>query len=256
MKTVAALALSLAPLVAAAEPGTVDWQRKVVRCSGTGAPNLRDAQGNVAVARIGAERAAKLDAIRNCMEAVKGVRIQGSETVGGAISGDAALRARVEGVVKGFKVVDKPRYFSDGGVEMDVEVPLDGVAEAVLPPAREGAARAAATPGGETGLLVDAGGTGVVPALAPRLLDEQLGEVYGAGSLGAEARHKVGPAAYARDAASARKQLQARLGDRPRVVKALRAVGADLVISEADAVELRKGPPGYLAEGRVVIVTE
>jgi len=253
---VAALSLALAPLLAAAEPGTVDWQRKVVRCSGAGAPNLRDAQGNVAVARIGAERAAKLDAIRNCMEAVKGVRIQGSETVGGAIAGDPALRARVEGVVKGFKVVDKPRYFSDGGVEMDVEVPLDGVAEAVLPPAREGAAAAAAAPGDETGLLVDAAGTGVVPALAPRLLDEQLGEVYGAASLGAAARHKTGPAAYARDAAAARKQLQARLGDRPRVVKALRAVGADLVIPDADAAELRKGPPGYLAEGRVVIVTD
>src|SRR2546430_290687 len=102
----------LAPAIAAAEAGTVDWQKKVVKCSGSGAPNLKDSSGNVAVARIGAERAAKLDALRNCMEALKGVNIKTGETVGGAVAGDGGLRAKVEGVVKGFKIVGAPRYFN------------------------------------------------------------------------------------------------------------------------------------------------
>jgi hypothetical protein len=254
MRSLFAIAMALAPVAGAlAEPGSVDWQRKVVRCSGAGAPNLRDAQNNVAVARIGAERAAKLDAIRNCLEAVKGVRISGGETVGGAIAGDPGLRSKVEGVVKGFKVVDKPRYFSDGGVEMDVEVPLDGVAEAVLPPA-QGAPSGGA--GGGTGLLIDAKGKGAMPALAPRVLDENGQEVYSAGSVAPEARKSRGAVAYARDPEAARKELAERIGDRPLVLKAVKADGADVTIRNDDAAPLRQAPPAFLAEGRVVIITD
>src|SRR5512139_3466073 len=110
-----------APVAACAAAGSVDWLRKVVRCTGSGAANLREAGGNVAVARIGAEKAAKRDALRNCMEALKGVQLQSGQTVGGALQSDAALSGKVEGLVRGFRVVGKPRYFSDGGVEMDVE---------------------------------------------------------------------------------------------------------------------------------------
>jgi hypothetical protein len=256
MRPYAAL-LALAPVLALAEPGTVDWERKVVRCTGTGAPNLKDAQGNVAVARIGAERAARLDALRNCMEAVKSVRLSAGSTVGEALGADAGLKAKVEGMVRGFKVIDKPRYFSDGGVEMDVEVPLDGVSEALLP---EGAAPtpagAAAPADGATGLLVDARGTGVLPALAPRLLDEQGRQLYAADMVELGARKKNGAAAYARDPEAARKQLASRLGGKPRVVRAVRAIGPDLVIPDAEAEALLRGPPAFLAEGRVVIVTD
>jgi len=258
MRPLAAL-LALAPLLALAEPGTVDWERRVVRCTGTGAPNLKDAQGNLAVARIGAERAARIDALRNCMEALKGVHISVGSTVGQAVGADAGLRARVEGLVKGFKVVDKPRYFSDGGVEMDVEVPLDGVSEAILPegapPAPSGASPRAPADDA-TGLLVDARGTGVLPALAPRLLDEQGRQLYSADMVEAGARKKGGAVAYARDPEAARRQLSARLGDRPRQVKALRAVGPDLVVPDGEAEALLRGPPAYLAQGRVVIVAD
>lgn len=258
MRSIAALMLALAPAAAAlAEPATVDWPQKVVRCTGTGAPNLRAAQNNVAVARIGAERAARLDALRNCMEGLKGVRISAGETVGGAVAGDAALRSRVEGVVRGFQVAGRPRYFSDGGVEMDVEVPLDGVAEAVLPPAAapKGPEGAPAPAAAATGLLVDARGSGLEPALAPRLVDEKGLEVYGAGDVAPEARRKLGVAAWARDPEAARKELAGRLGERPLVVRALAARGSDLVLSDADAAAVRAARD-LLTAARVVIVTD
>lgn len=258
MRSLVAL-LALAPALALGEPGTVDWERKVVRCTGTGAPNLKDAQGNVAVARIGAERAARLDALRNCMEALKGVRVSSSGTVGEAVAGDAGVKAKVEGLVRGFKVVDKPRYFSDGGVEMDVEVPLDGVSEALLPEGAPAAPEGAASPAaadGATGLLVDARGTGVLPALAPRLLDEQGRQLYSADMVEVGARRKSGAIAYARDPDAARRQLASRLGEKPRVVKAVRAIGPDLVVPDAEAEALLRGPPAFLAQGRVVIVTD
>ncbi len=249
MRMLLVVALATLPLLARAEPGGVDWQRRVVKCTGSGAANLKDAGGNAAVARLGAEKAARLDALRRCLEVVKGVAISGAQTVGGAIGADAGLKGAVEGSIRGFRETAK-RYFSDGGVELDVEVALDGVADVVLP-------RAAAAPAqaGPTSLVVDAAGLKLVPALAPRLLDEAGQELYGAASLGEAARKATGVAAYAPGLAAARKDLAARLGDRPLVVKAVRSSGSDLVLGAADAATLA-AHPAFLAEGRVVILTD
>ena len=253
-----ALALVLAALLpgaARAAAGAVDWQRKVVTCTGSGAANLRDAGGNPAVARIGAEKAARLDALRSCLEALRGVAVTSGQTAGDAMASDAAVRARVEGTVRGFRVVGKPRYYSDGGVEMDVEVPREGALSDALLPAGAGAAPAGKGPAPGTSLVVDARGQKVVPALAPRVLDPAGREIYGPSMLGAPAR-AGGGAAYARDLESARRDLGARLGDRPLVVKAARVEGADLVLSDADAAALAGKDLSFLSEGRVVVLVD
>ena len=253
MRALAALCLAALALSARAAPGAVDWQRRVVKCTGTGAPNVKAAGGNVAVARIGAEKAAKLDALRNCLEAVKGVAVRSGETVGGAVAQNPSLQASLEGVVKGFRQVGAPRYFSDGGVEIDVEVPLDGKLSEALMPKGEGAAAAAAGEAGPTGLIVDARGQPLTPALAPRLLDESGGEVYGPSALAPQARGSSG-AAYARDVDSARRELKGRVGERPLVLTAVAVRGSDVVLKGAEAQGLRGAR--FLAEGRVVIVTD
>jgi hypothetical protein len=249
MRSILVLALAVAiPIATLAEPGGVDWQKRVVRCTGSGAANLKDAAGNPAVARIGAERAARLDALRNCLEVTKGVAVNGSQTVGGAVGADNAVRGSVEGAIRGFRTVST-RYFSDGGVEIDVEVPLDAVGDALLPKA------AAAPAGGPTSLVIDATGLKVAPALAPRVLDESGKELYGASALGESARKSGGVAAYARTLDAARRDLGGRVGDRPLVVKAVRAQGTDLVLGADAAASLAARPP-YLAEGRVVIIAD
>ncbi len=245
-----AAAVAALPLAARADAGAVDWQRKVVKCTGSGAANLRDAAGNPAVARVGAEKAAKLDALRSCLEALKGVQLQTGQTVGGALASDAALSGKVEGLVKGFKVVGKPRYFSDGGVELDVEVPLEGaLSDALLP-------KPDARPDAPTSLVVDARGQKLVPALAPRILDEAGKELYGPASLGEAGRRAGGAAAYARDLDAARATMKDRIGERPIVVKAVRAQGSDVVLSGADAASLSGKTLPFLAEGRVVILAD
>jgi hypothetical protein len=264
---VAAALCAALPAAAHAESG-VDWQRKIVKCTGSGAANLRDAGGNPAVARIGAEKAAKLDALRNCMEAVKGVQLDSGHTVGGALASDQGLSGRVQGLVKGFKVVGSPRYFSDGGVEMDVEVPLDGaMSDALLPrpePKADPKPGSKAEPkpaksGGEgagTSLVVDARGQKVVPALAPRILDEAGKELYGPASLGEAGRKAGGAAAYANDLTAAKGILKERMGEKPYVVKAVRTEGSDLVISSADAATLAGKDLTFLAEAKVVILAD
>ena len=261
MRTVAfAAALACAVPVAVRAESGVDWQRKVVKCTGSGAANLRDAGANPAVARIGAEKAAKLDALRNCMEALKGVQLQSGQTVGGALQSDAALSGRVDGLVRGFKVVGAPRYFSDGGVEVDVEVPLEGaLSDTLLPkpeakPEPKPAKSELPAPG--TSLVVDARGQKVVPALAPRIRDEAGKEIYGPATLGEAGRKAGGTAAYAKDLEAAKSNLKDRIGDKPVVVKAVRAEGADLVISSADAATLAGKDLSFLAQAKVVILAD
>jgi hypothetical protein len=238
----------------------VNWSGAVVKATGSGAPDLKAA--NPAQARLGAERAAQLDAFRNLLEQVKGVQISGGKTVGDAMS-KAELKGRVEGVVRGFKVTGK-RYFSDSGVEVDVEVPLAALSEVVLDAPADTALAAAPPPTpvvpvkaeGEkknTGLVVDARGLGVTPALAPRILDEGGKEVYGAAVVTPEARKAGGVASYVQSVDDAKKSMKA--GDKPLIIKASKAKGSDLVLGSDDVKKLAEANNSYLAEGRVVIVT-
>jgi hypothetical protein len=179
---------------AAKREGTVDWQGQVIKATGAGAPDMRSL--SPAQARLGAEKAAQLDAFRNLIAQARGIHISSDKTVGEAMAKDE-VKGRVEGVVKGFKVVKK-RYYSDQGVEMDVEVPLSGIAQAVLEPSSATAETVAAkaTEGRYTGLLVDARGLGVQPVLAPRLLAASGKVLYAAEMMGKEARKDAVPARY------------------------------------------------------------
>src|SRR5262245_32069859 len=55
------------------EHGEVNWTEKTVLATGSGAPNTK--LQNVAQVRLAAERAAKIDAYRNILETLKGVKI-------------------------------------------------------------------------------------------------------------------------------------------------------------------------------------
>ena len=118
-----AAALVLVPQLALAQgKGEIDWNRRVLVGHGQGAPDLN--APSVAVARLGAERAAKLDAYRNALEQLKGLDLQQGGNVGTMLQNDTTLVGRIDGKLKGVKPV-KVHYFSDGGVSLDIEVPLD-----------------------------------------------------------------------------------------------------------------------------------
>ena len=103
---------------------------------------------------------------------------------------------------------------------------------------------------------MDARGHKLIPALAPRILDEAGKELYGPSKLGEAGRKAGGAAAYANDLAAAKASLKDRIGDKPYVVKAVRTEGADLVISSADAAGLAGKDLGFLAEAKVVILAD
>jgi hypothetical protein len=227
----------------------VDWQDQVLKATGSGAPDMRAT--SPAQARLGAEKAAQLDAFRNLLGQVKGIHVSNGRTVGDQM-GQEGVRVRMEAVLKGYRVVKK-RYFSDQGVELDVEVPLAAISVAVLPPGAEVPLPGERSGGDRhTGLVVDVRGLGVQPVLAPRLLDEAGRVLYGVEMLPEATRKTTGVAGWFKNADVA-SRAQA-VGDAPMVLKAARAQGSDLVLGAAEARALVELPPPVLAEGRVTIV--
>jgi hypothetical protein len=262
VRSLACLMVMVLPLVASAQAprptspdkdakpaGAVNWEGQVVQATGSGAPDLR--ASNPAQARLGAERAAQMDAFRNLLAQVKGIQISAGKTVGDEMATDE-IRGKVEGLVRGYRVTDK-RYFSDSGVEVDVEVPLSAVTELFVAPSGKALALKKEGEPKNTGLVVDARGLKVSPALSPRLLDAKGAPLYAAEALSDEGR-KAGVASYVKGLDPAKKS--ARVGERPLVVKAERADGSDLVLSAEAVKALTEHNNSYLADGRVVIATE
>lgn len=234
--------------------GQINWTNKTITATGSGAPDLKAA--NVAVARLGAERAAKMDALRNIIEAVKGVRVSGGSSAANTMDTSPEIKAKVEGAVRNFKVLDT-KYYSDGGVDVIVQVPLDGVLlETLVPQAGAKAQAGGADTSGTTGVIVNAKGLKVVPALAPRLLDDKGGEVYSAQFVNKEALRTAGVASYAKSLDQAMKD--GRVSGKPIVVKASKLAdsnGSDVVIAADEAAKMASLKP-LLAQGKVIIVTD
>jgi hypothetical protein len=170
MKRLAVVLLCASLEAAAQGKGEIDWNRRVLVGHGQGAPDLN--APSIAVARLGAERAAKIDAYRNALETLKGLQVQSGGTVGALLQSDSSLTARVDGELKGVKPI-KTHYFSDGGVTLDIEVPLDE-----LPPE---IARAVRLPPGVAPLrgagAAAPGGSAQLPP--PASIDVQVQEAQG-----------------------------------------------------------------------------
>jgi len=226
------------------DAGTINWQDQIIRSTGIGAPNPKVP---LAAQRAGALEAAKRVALRNLLETVKGMYINSETTVENAMMVSDVINTRVSGIVRNFKVVDT-RYMSTGDVEVDVEIPLSGVlADALLPSPWSTMNPGQGYPGFQpstispqsavyTGLIVDARGVGVRPAMAPKIVDQQGNEVYGTGYVSRDYAVQIGVVGYEKDINRAR--TNERVTNNPMVVKAVKASGAnstDIVISNSDA---------------------
>ena len=110
---------------------------------------------------------------------------------------------------------------------------------------------------GYTGLIVDARGLGLKPALAPRLLDEQGHELYAGAVLAREQAVEAGIAGYAKDMVAGSRQ--ARVTDNPLIVKAVKTSGSkstDIVLGREGVKAIQQSEPTaqYLRQARVVVV--
>lgn len=232
--------------------GEVNWTDKTVRATGSGAPNLK--LPNVAAIRLNAERAAELSAYKNILEALKGVRITAT-ALGGDRLDQTQIRAQVEGVIRGCKKVDT-RYFSDYGVDVVVQCPLDGALAAMLSPQTEYKPIEVKGDKSITGVIIDTGALSLKPSLSPRVVTEDGSEVYSQAVVKPSFLQKNGAVAYFASVDQAKKSD--RIGDQPLVVTAVGLSGdsTEVRISAADAEKIRGANQWFLAEGRVALATK
>jgi len=239
--------------------GEINWSTKTVTATGSAAASNKE--GSVARARLMAERAAKLDALRNIIETIQGIQVSGTRNAADVMS-NGEIKSKIQGMAQGFKVVDT-KYYSDGSVDVIVSMPIDeNLTNALVEkpkPAPGKKPRQVTTEGPEvfTGLIVNARGLGITPSMAPRIVDEAGKEVYGAEIVSDKGLQQGGIASYAKSDEKAAE----RGGDKPIVVKALRVADkskTDVVISNADADKLRDPNTNlsFLADGKVVILVD
>lgn len=251
------------------DKGVVNYEDAYIEAIGIGAPPEK--YYGKPNARPMAERAAKVDAMRNMLEVVKGVQINSQTVVRDFVTESDVINAQVEGLVRGAYKVGETNYMSDGTVEIRMRMPLSGIAKAVFnksfaddkktdtppPPIT-----ARPTPAGGdifTGLVVDARGLHARPAMSPKIVDENGAEVYGSLVVSKEYAVQQGVSGYARDLTAA--QGNTRVTNNPITVKGLSAEGAgksDIKISTDDARKLRsvKENIDFMKKCRVMIVLD
>ena len=248
----------------AGDKGIINYEDGYVEAIGIGAPPERYlGKPN---ARPMALRAAKLDAYRNILEVIKGVRVDSNTVVRDFMTENDEIRTSVEGVVRNFTVVDQS-YLSDGTVEVTVRMNLSGrLSQTVLPKGPEpepsaapAPAPAAPTTDSVTGLVIDARGLAARPAMSPKIVDENGKEVYGSMQVDRQYAIQQGMTGYARDLTAA--QSNPRVTSNPLSVKGIRADGpgkCDIIISNADAAKVRASAEAmnYLQKCRVMIVLD
>ncbi len=248
----------------AGDKGIINYEDGYVEAIGIGAPPERYlGKPN---ARPMALRAAKLDAYRNILEVIKGVRVDSNTVVRDFMTENDEIRTSVEGVVRNFTVVNQD-YMSDGTIEVTVRMNLSGrLSQTVLPKGPEpepsaapAPAPAAPTADSVTGLVIDARGLAARPAMSPKIVDENGKEVYGSMQVDRQYAIQQGMTGYARDLTAA--QSNPRVTSNPLSVKGIRADGpgkCDIIISNADAAKVRASAEtmNYLQKCRVMIVLD
>lgn len=264
--------------------GAIDWEHLLISCTGVG---TSDTLVPTAYQRAFVVESARADAIEKLMETLKGIPITSQITVHHIMKDNGTLQDQVRELVKKFREIGV-HYMSDGSVEMDAELPLDGeLLNLLLPSLGEGKRipdgllcplcgqpwpvgkevprdlklirSEGELPKPFSGMLVDARGLGLKPALAPKILNQKGKTVYGVEFAKRTLSLKMGVVGYIRDPNPA--QNRERLGSNPLVIKGLRVQGpnrTDLVIDNASAATLHSMPEhlNFMEQCRVIIVLD
>ncbi len=108
-----------------------------------------------------------------------------------------------------------------------------------------------------TGLVIDARGLGLKPALLPRIVNEGGSEVYSSRQVSRQNAVEQGLVGYAKDVPAAQRNI--RVTDKPLLVKGIKAAGkekTDVVIPDPDAATVMAAASAFnfLEKSRVIIV--
>ncbi|MEW6325542.1 MAG: hypothetical protein AB1515_09175 [Nitrospirota bacterium] len=254
------------------DKGKTNWTAGIVSATGIGFPP--SGQANPAMGRVMAERAAYVDALRNLLEEVKGVRVDATSVVEDRMLKSSTIHTRVSGFVRGARRVRQTPH-DDGSVEVEVSVPMwgeNGLNLYLFDEMNLGSSVVEELPSDYTSLVIDARGTGMQPELFPTVIDTEGGTVYSPDMVDKEAAGENGMVRYVtlgKEKASWEiwflpvANEPSLLGRKPLMVKGVSAGGssakATVMMSAADARKIsqsKKQAAGFLKQARVVIILD
>ena len=250
--------------------GCIDWANGVFYAVGFGVPNTKFK--SAAQRNYSAQVAAEQVAMRNLLRLVETTLLDSETTVQDGMLESDRIRTKIKGKIRHVQMVGAPRYMSDGSVNVIMKMQMSEVVKVlaedpgikafsalqeIQTPQALGSASTAS--GVFTGLLIDARGTEISPALSPKVLNEDGDVIYGFADVDRQFSLEQGMMGYLKDPQSARSND--RIKDRPFAITALHSSGknnADLVISNADGVRLRQmnREQSFLREARVMVVLD
>ena len=250
--------------------GSVNYADRTITAIGIGF--IPENAINAGQARRSALRISKQDALRNLVEIVNGVVVTSETTVSGAMFDDE-IKTKVKGVIRGAERVGDPKYLSDTSVEVTYQVKMSGISEVLIPPViisavlentgteKKSVINKTIDPssGDITGIIIDAKGLKVRPALAPKVIDKDGGIIYGPGDYSREYAVTQGVVGYSKTIESAK--IDSRVKGNPLVIKATGVSGqnsTDVIIGNEDIKRVGSANTSYdvLNDCRVIILLD
>ncbi len=266
----------LRALIELKENGAIDWTAGVVEAKGTGVPATYNYYGKPQAHQQKTIAEATSKAQHNLLETIVGLRINSESRVIDIVEAYPPMMTLLRDMVRNAPEIEKlRRYQYDGTVEVWSQMKLNGgFSQLILPPEirhiepikqvltsknsiRQQTRRRSSNI--FTGMVVDARGMRTVPVLAPRILDENLEEVFGPTYVSREFAVQHGVVRYVTDIRKAK--FNTRVSDNPLMVKALKVLWpgrCDFIISNADAAKLKSASEHlkFLKECKVIIVLD
>jgi hypothetical protein len=258
------------------ENGAIDWTTGVVEAKGIGIPATYTypAKPQSRGEEILSEAITK--AGHNLLETIVSLRIDSQNRVIDIVENFPSIMKQLRDMAQKAPEMQKLRkYHYDGTVEVWSQMSLSGgFSQLILPPEirqiepikqvfkTNSPSRLRTRSRSSdifTGMIVDARNIQAVPVLAPKILDENLEEVFGPAYASREFAVQHGMVRYTTDLLEAK--LHPRISVHPLIVKALKTIlpgRCDFIISNADAAKLRSASEHllFMRECRVVIVLD
>ncbi len=253
--------------------GEINWRSGKI--AATGFSELVQKKTSGQAIRNEAPSAARQKAVNIIAGLVGGLSLSGGRTVSDAMDKEPSIAEKVSEMVR-FAPVVQQRFLSDGAAEIVIEMSIyGGFAQLILPEdirhietiqpvnvinEKQGPTeKAHAGRSKFGGLVIDARGLGITPAMMFTVFDENRKPVYGSAYVSREYAVQWGMAAYVRRIPTGNDFK--RVAPRPLVIKGLRAVGigrTDIVINNADAIKLKGVVENLilLRQGRVAVVLD
>lgn len=261
--------------------GEIDWENGVLRIAGYGAPP----QGmSAAQAKLATQRAAKADAYRNALEVIEGVRLHSETKVKDFVLESDEIYTQVQGFIQGGQFVDV-QYDRDGVCQVILVLPLAGpngltsffenrVIQAmpkvpVVPQdkyvtpdqGQSGQGKTEESPA-YTGVIIDARGLNIKPAVYSQIFDSDGYLVYGPTLLNVDQSGYTTMVVYSRSEEKALKLP--RVGEKPLMIKAVSTVkgkngeATDIVLNSkgAEAFVKADAKTGIIARAAVVYIID